>query len=57
MQNEKTPIQILQEIENIMERWNLARDNDDETCEAIDAVLKQNNYLQFFTKKKYITVK
>ena len=43
--NEK---QILAEIENIMERWNHGRQNDNETTERIDKLLKDNGYLGFF---------
>lgn len=31
---------LLTEIENLMERWNHARDNDNETVGAIDKLLK-----------------
>ena len=48
---ETTPLQLLQEIENIMERWNLGRDNDDETLEAINQLLKDNDMLKFFNDK------
>jgi hypothetical protein len=42
----------LSEIENAMERWHMARDNDDETLERINEILYNNGYLTFWNDKK-----
>lgn len=50
-----TPIQAVEaikEIENAMERWQLARDNDDETLEKINQVLFGLGLLTFFKDDK-----
>jgi hypothetical protein len=41
---------LLQEIENQMERWHLARDNDKETLEAINDAFAKVGLLSFFNK-------
>lgn len=43
-----TDKEIITKIVNLLERWNLARDNDSETVETIDKLLKENNYLEWF---------
>ena len=43
-----TDKEILKEIANIMERWNHGRDNDNETTEKINKLLKDNGYLTWF---------
>ena len=43
---------IVEEIENLMERWHLGRDNDAETLDDINDVLYKNGYLTFFNDKK-----
>ena len=43
---------IVVEIENLMERWHLGRDNDAETLNDINDVLYKNGYLTFFNDKK-----
>jgi len=43
---------IVEEIENSMERWHLGRDNDAETLNDINDVLYKNGYLTFFNDKK-----
>jgi len=43
---------IVAEIENLMERWHLGRDNDTETLNDINDVLYKNGYLSFFNDKK-----
>ena len=45
---------IVEEIENSMERWHLGRDNDAETLNDINDVLYKNGYLSFFNDKKKI---
>ena len=42
---------VLNEIENAMERWHLARDDDSETLEKINNSLFEINLLTFFNKK------
>ena len=41
----------IREIENAMERWHLARDNDNETLEKINNILYEIGLLTFFNKK------
>ena len=43
---------IVEEIENSMERWHLGRDNDSETLNDINNILNKNGYLTFFNDKK-----
>ena len=43
---------IVVEIENLMERWHLGRDNDAETLNDINDVLYKNGYLTFFNDKQ-----
>ena len=43
---------IVAEIENLMERWHLGRDNDAETLNDINNILYKNGYLSFFNDKK-----
>ena len=43
---------IVEEIENLMERWHLGRDNDAETLNDINDVLYKNGYLTFFNDNK-----
>lgn len=40
----------MNEIENAMERWHLARDNDDETLEEINRILVSIDRLGFFNR-------
>ena len=44
---------IVKEIENQMERWHLARDNDDETLQSINDILYKEGFLTFFNDKKF----
>lgn len=39
------------EVENAMERWHFARDNDDETLQKINDILVGINKLQWFNEK------
>ena len=48
----KNPEELLSEIENLMERWHHARDNDDETLEKINDLLFKAGYLKFFNKNE-----
>jgi hypothetical protein len=43
-----TPEETLWQIENLMERWLQARDNDDETLEAIKKLIMDEGYLGWF---------
>ena len=43
---------IVEEIENSMERWHLGRDNDAETLDDINNILYKNGYLTFFNDKQ-----
>ena len=43
---------IVEEIENSMERWHLGRDNDSETLNDINNILYKNGYLSFFNDKQ-----
>ena len=43
---------IVSEIENLMERWHLGRDNDSETLDDINNILYKNGYLTFFNDKQ-----
>ena len=43
---------IVEEIENSMERWQLGRDNDSETLDDINNILYKNGYLTFFNDKQ-----
>ena len=40
----------MNEIENAMERWHLARDNDDETLEEINRILVSIGMLGWFNR-------
>jgi hypothetical protein len=40
----------MNDIENAMERWHLARDNDDETLEEINRILVSIGRLGFFNR-------
>jgi hypothetical protein len=44
--------EAINEIENAMERWNHARDNDNETLEKINEILLNANRLEWFNKEK-----
>ena len=41
---------VLNEIANAMERWHLARDNDDETLKTINDILYSHGYLKWFNE-------
>ena len=41
----------IKEIENLMERWHLARDNDDETLQGINDVLVNIGLLGWFNRQ------
>jgi hypothetical protein len=41
----KTDKEILSEITNIVERWWMGRENDDEAMDKIAAILKENNMI------------
>jgi hypothetical protein len=42
----------MNEIENAMERWHLARDNDNETLEEINKILVSTGRLEWFNRNK-----
>lgn len=42
----------IKEIENLMERWHLCRDNDSETLQGINDVLLNIGLLDFFNKNQ-----
>lgn len=44
-------IEVIKDIENAMERWHHARDNDDETLEKINDILVEIGLLGWFNKK------
>lgn len=41
----------IKEIENLMERWHLARDNDTETLQGINDALLKIGLLEWFNRK------
>jgi hypothetical protein len=43
---------VISQIENAMERWHHARDNDDETLEEINSILSNIGLLGWFNKDK-----
>lgn len=45
-------LKAVNEIENAMERWHLARDNDDETLEEINKILVSIGRLRWFNRNK-----
>jgi hypothetical protein len=45
-------IKAIKDIANQMERWHLARDNDDETLKKINDILVDLDYCLFFNKNK-----
>jgi hypothetical protein len=44
--------EAINEIENAMEQWHHARDNDKETLEKINEILVNANRLEWFNKEK-----
>jgi hypothetical protein len=52
MINHNEAIKLLSEVENAMERWHHARDNDAETLQKINDLLYSAGYLKWFNQKK-----
>ncbi len=49
--------QIVSEIENAIERWHLCRSENEETLEAINAILLGHGMLKFFNKSQELKYK
>jgi len=42
--------EVIKELENIMERWNLGREEDSDVVDFLNEKLKELGYLSFFNK-------
>lgn len=52
MTDHEKAISAIKEIENAMERWHHARDNDEETLQKINDILVGVGLLEWFNKDK-----
>lgn len=48
----KAEAATIKEVENLMERWHLARDNDNETLQGINDALVKIGLLSWFNKPR-----